>query len=145
MTRRGGVGSASPVSTRSSISTSARGSLRCMADSLDVVAVRISDKCGVIGAVVLGPQARPVKRLGAGGHPSVEERSYGPSVRRRERNVGLAESCPGGLRADPEVGLRMNAVPDDLAEVHHPGASYRREDGVVEAGAGSDVRALDGE
>ena len=118
--------------------------LRPVADGLDVVAVRIADKCSEVVFVILRPDARLMQHLCSGRHGGVEERSHGGPVRRGERNVRLAEPRAGLMGANPEVRGWRPAVADDIAEVQDAFAAERGENGVVKYRASSDIRALQG-
>src|SRR5215467_14775 len=112
-------------------------------DGLDVVAVGVADEGSVVAGVVLRPHARLVQDLRTAGGGGLEEGVHRRAVRRGEGDVRLAEAVPGGLAADPEIRHGWHAVPDGLAEVQHPPAAERGQDGVVEGGAGRQVSALD--
>src|ERR1700758_1493233 len=99
--------------------------LRPVADGLDVVAVRIADKCSEVVFVILRPDARLMQHLCSGRHGGVEERSHGGPVRRGERNVRLAEPRAGLMGANPEVRGWRPAVADDIAEVQDAFAAER--------------------
>src|SRR5450631_4499020 len=116
-----------------------------MANGLYVVAVRIAHEGGEVARVVFGPQARLVKYLSPGGNRGIEEREHRRSIGCGERDVGFAEALPGGLAANPELGFGWRPIADCRSEVHDPLASQRGQHFVVEAGAGTDIGALDRE
>lgn len=114
-----------------------------MADGFDVVAVGIAYKGAVITGVVFGPQPRLVQDGGISGDCRREELIDRAGSVRREREVGFAKTLTGVSRAKPKIGLRPDAEPDDLAEIHDSVPAERSENGVVELGARSDIGALD--
>ena len=116
---------------------------RQVADRLDVVPVRVAHERAVVGLVVLRPEPRLVQDRGAEGARRLAERPDRCAVRRSEGDVRLAEAVSRLLRSDPEVRPVRRAVTDRHAEVHDPPPAKRREDRVVERGAGRHVGALD--
>src|SRR5262249_53440009 len=112
-------------------------------DCLDVVAIRVADKCPVVGGVVFRPQPRFVQDLGVMRHSVVEEGAHSGPAWRGEGYMGFPESFAGDLAADPEVRRGGHPVADRLAEVHDTLASQRGKHSVVEGGAGGQVRTLD--
>ena len=116
---------------------------RQVADSLDVVPVRVAYESGVVVLVILRPHPRLVQDRDADGARRFAERQDRRTVRRGECDVGLAETVPCRLRTDPEVRPVRRAVTDRHAEVHDPPPAKRREDRVVERSAGRHVGALD--
>ena len=113
-----------------------------MADGLDVVAVGVADERAEVVRVVLRPYPWLVERLGARRRRRRRRTPARPPGRGLEREVRFPEALAGAARAEPERRA-VGAVADDLAEVHDPLAAERSEHGVVEAGAGGDVGALD--
>ena len=116
---------------------------RQVADSLDVVPVRVAYEGGVVVLVILRPHPRLVQDRDADGARRFAERQDRRTVRRGEGDVGLAETVPCRLRPDPEVRPVRRAVTDRHAEVHDPPPAKRREDRVVERSAGRHVGTLD--
>ena len=116
---------------------------RQVADSLDVVPVRVAQEGGVVVLVILRPYPRLVQDRDADGARRFAERQDRRTVRRGEGDVGLAETVPCRLRPDPEGRPVRRAVTDRHAEVHDPPPAKRREDRVVERSAGRHVGALD--
>src|SRR5262245_4095092 len=131
------------TSASSQTTPARRALLGLVADGFDVVAVGVADEGPVVAGVVLRPYPRLVQDLRAAGGGGLEEGVHRRAVRRGQGDVRLAEAVPGGLAADPEVRHGWHAVPDGLAEVQHPPAAERGQDGVVEGGAGRQVSALD--
>ena len=86
-----------------------------------------------------------MQRLGPGGEGGVEEGPHRISVGGLEGDVGLAEAVARLLSPDPELGRRRDAVADGVVGLHGAPTSEGRQDGVVEAGAGLHVGALDGD
>src|SRR5215467_10173910 len=117
--------------------------LGLVTDRLDVVAIRIADERPVVGGVVLRPQPRLVQDLGAMRHGGVEEGPHRGPAWCGEGDVGFPEAVTGGLAADPEVRHGWHPVADRFAEVHDALASQRGKRGVIEGGAGAQVRTLD--
>ena len=70
-----------------------------MADGLDIVAVRIADKCTEVIGMVLGPQTWLVQDLGPTRHGSLEEGPYGGAISGGKGNVRLPKAIAGRLRA----------------------------------------------
>ena len=120
-------------------------SLRRVAHGLDVVAVGIANEGAVVVGVVLGPDPRLVQHLGPDALGGGEERPHRIPVGGGEGDVRLAKAFACGSRPQPEVRHGRDPIPDHLPEVHDPLAADSGEHGVVEAGAGGHVRALDRE
>ncbi len=114
-----------------------------MANGFDVVAVGIAYKGAVITGVVFGPQSRFVQDGGVAGDRRGEELVDCAGRVRREREVGFAKTVAGVSRTKPEIRLRPDAEPDDLAEIHDSVRTQRGKNGVVERGARSDIGTLD--
>ena len=87
-------------------------SLRVVADSLDVVPVRVTHEGPVVGRVILGPELWLVQRLGPNGEGGVEEGVHAGAVRGGERDVGLAEAIPRLLLPYPEGQIWKAPVTD---------------------------------
>src|SRR4051812_7280264 len=111
---------------------------------LHVVAVRVADEGTEVAGVVLGPDAWLVQGFGPHRDRRIEERRDRIAARCPEGEVRLAEAVARLLLAEPEVG-ELGAVADRALDLHHTVTTERREDGVVEGGAGLQVGALDGD
>src|SRR4051812_41854745 len=101
--------------------------LRTVADSLDIVAVRVADEGPVVVLVVVLMDPRLVQHLGAVRHGGREELVHLRPARGRERDVRLAEAVTLAEFTDPEVGVAAGAVADGDLEVHQPAAAQRGE------------------
>jgi 1-acyl-sn-glycerol-3-phosphate acyltransferase len=93
---------------------------RQVADSLDVVPVRVAHESAVVVLVILRPHPRLVQDRAAKGTRRFAEFPDRLPARRGESDVGLAETVPCRLRPDPEVRPVRRAVTDRHAEVHDP-------------------------
>jgi 1-acyl-sn-glycerol-3-phosphate acyltransferase len=132
-----------PYPERTPLTPDATPLFRPVADGLDVVPVRVAHKGAVVVLVILGPHPRLVQDRGAEGPARFAECPDRLPARRGEGDVRFAEPVPGRLRPDPEVRPVRRSVTDRRAEVHDPPPAERREDRVVERGAGRHVGALD--
>ena len=78
------------------------GLLGGMADSLDVVAVRVADKCPVVGGVVLGPHPGLVQHFRPDAFRHGQKCIHRGPIGGGTRDVALTEALAAGAGAEPE-------------------------------------------
>jgi hypothetical protein len=117
---------------------------RCVADGFDVVAVGVTDERAVVVGVVFGPQSRFVEHVSILGNRSSEEGVDGGATGRGEGQMCFAKTLPRRLPPNTEFEIWWRAVGNDVVEFEDPDTVQRRQDRVVEGGAGGNVSALNG-
>jgi len=113
-----------------------------VADSLDIVAIRVAYERPVVGWVVLRPETRLVQHRRARRGSRGEERADGRPIGCLKGDVDFSVRLACRQRSQPEGRSASHAVADDVAKNHHPGTAQWREYRVVEGTAGADVGAL---
>src|SRR5262245_5745862 len=113
-----------------------------VANSLDVVAVRVADEGAIVARVVLRPQARLMQDLRARRDRGSEELIDRRPAHSGKRDMRLPEPLTRGSGPDPEFWPRRNAEADDGSELLYPAAAQGAEHSVVESSTGRGIGAL---
>jgi hypothetical protein len=118
-------------------------SLRLATNGLDIVAVRVANKCAEVIGVVFRPERGLVEHRRPLCHRGGKELSHPCPVGSLKCEMRFSRAVTGGALSYPELRSRPHTVTDSVPEVHDALAPERGQHGIVKGGTGGDVATLD--